>query len=163
MQMLLALMAAIACVLLGIMAANRLQGREKLLQAWETALQQMAWAAAHHPLPLPALLRLGADNHLAVLETLADMLEASPALSLNDFLSHLPSNPLLTPPEESAIREGLTGLFSPIPEIQIQSLSGARDQLAHFHQISREAAEKNSRLYNSLGFLAGAALFILLC
>ena len=50
-----------------------------------------------------------------------------------------------------------------IPEIQIQSLSGARDQLAHFHQISREAAEKNSRLYNSLGFLAGAALFILLC
>lgn len=162
MQLLFPLLAAAACVMLGMLAANRLQEREKLLARWQQAFKQMELAIAHHPLGLPGLLRKGAQAQLPCLDQGADMLEKEPALSPEAFLQRFPVQPLLTPPEETAIREGLRGIFSTDPESQLQSLLYAREQIAFFARISREAAEKNSRLYRSLGCLAGAALFILM-
>ena len=163
MQTLFALLAALACVWLGMLASQRLQERERLLQNWETALQKMEGAIAHHPSSLPDLWRRSAGEHLPWLKDAARLLEEEPALSPQAFFERLPAFPLLTPPEAEAILEGLRGLFSPDPRLQLQALACAREQLAHFHRISREAAAKNSQLYWSLGCLSGAALFILIC
>lgn len=163
MQTLFALLAAIACVWLGMLASRRLQEREKLLQSWETALQKMEGAIAHHPASLPDLFRRSAGEYLPWLTDAARLLEAEPALSPQTFFARLPAFPLLTAPETETILEGLTGLFAPDPRLQLQSLARAREQLIHFHRLNQEATVKNGQLYWHLGFLSGAALFILIC
>ena len=46
---------------------------------------------------------------------------------------------------------------------QKKALAQAQEKWRGFARAAREAADKNRRLYCSLGFLGGAALFILLC
>ncbi len=163
MRLAIALTAAAGCILAGARAAGRLQERERLLDAWQMALWQMALALTHQPLGLPALLRLGAGDSLPCLSQAAELLEREPALSPAALLGRFSFSALLTRREKRALRDGLMGLFSPQPGMQLQALSCAREQLLLFARASREAAEKNSRLYLSLGCLSGAALFILMC
>lgn len=163
MRLLLALLSAGVCAALGITAANRLRERERLLQSWKRALETMALSAAHRPAGIPELLRRGAGEQLPLLFRAAALLEREPALSPDAFWARLPPDPLLTRQETEALQEGFRGLFSPDAQLQLQALSCAREQLTRFHALSRETAEKNSRLYTSLGFLSGAALFILIC
>ena len=163
MQAIIALLAAAACVALGALAANRLSLREKMLDAWDGALLRMEGAAARGGSPLPQILRQGAGGRVPLLREAADRLEKEPALSPAALLPLLRWDGLMTPAEKGALEECLLSLFSPNPEAQIRALSYAREQWALFRRVGREAREKNARLYASLGWLSGAALFILMC
>ena len=160
----LALLGAGACVALGMSAANRLNWREAILQAWESALLRMDAAVNNSAAPLEDVLRRGAaDDNLPVLTELLSRLETLPASSASELLDRLPWEDTLLPAEKETINDCLTALFSPSLQTQSQALAYAQSQWRMYRQSCREARDKNARLYTSLGWLGGAAVFILLC
>ena len=160
----LAVLGAVACVALGINAAGRLNRREAALRAWENALLRMDAAVNHSAAPLEEVLRRGAaDDNLPVLTGLMQRLNTMPASSAAELLDGLPWEDTLLPPERGALNDCLTALFSPSLQTQSQALAYAQSQWRMYRQSCREAREKNVRLYTSLGWLGGAAVFILLC
>jgi len=163
MRLMIAFLAAAACIALGMGAANRLTARERLLRAWEGALQRLELALGQGGDTLPRLLRSAAGEDVPLLKELAKRLEGEPALSPQALLPRLNEGGLLTPAEQEVLEQAIGGLFSPTVSGQLQAIEYAREQWALFRRISREAWESHGRLYASLGWLAGAALFILMC
>jgi len=163
MQLILAALAAAACIFLGMMAANRLTARERLLSSWEEILDRLEVKLNQGGDSLPRLLRECARGTGTCLEIAAERLEQEGAVSAEEWLRQIPWEPLLTPPEKETLAKCLEGLFAPFLEQQLQALLFAREQWNRFRRISREAQENNVRLYVSLGWLAGAAVFILIC
>ena len=163
MHLILAVLAAAACIALGLLAARRLSAREVLINACEGALRRMEGAVTRGGEGVVQVLRRGAGDDVPMLQQAAALLEREPALAPEALLSRLAWDPLLTPAERDALREGLAGLFFSTPDMQLRALGYAREQWALFRRISRETLEKNARLYASLGWLAGAAVFILMC
>jgi len=163
MQLILAALAAIACIFLGMMAANRLTAREKLLSSWEEILERLEVQLNRGGDDLPRLLNDCARGTGTCLEKAAARLEKEDALPGEQWLSQLEWEPLLTPSEKDTLKKCLEGLFAPYLEQQLQAVLYARELWARFRRISREAHENNTRLYVSLGWLAGAAVFILIC
>ena len=159
----LALLGAGACVALGMSAANRLNRREAVLQTWESALLRMDAAVNNSAAPLEDVLRRGAADNLPVLLELISRLETRPASSASELLDRLPWEDTLLPAEKETINDCLTALFSPSLQTQSQALAYAKSQWRMYRQSCREARDKNVRLYTSLGWLGGAAVFILLC
>ena len=153
-----------ACVALGMSAANRLNRREAVLQTWENALLRMDAAVNNSAAPLEDVLRRGAaDDNLPVLTALMQRLKSMPASSVSELLDGLPWEDTLLPPERGALKDCLTALFSPSLQTQSQALAYAQSQWRMYRQSFRETRDKNARLYISLGWLGGAAVFILLC
>ena len=158
-----ALLAAGACAAGGRAAALRLEKREKLLRQWEGALSRMERMVERGGAPLTETLRRGAGERVDLLNHLADVLEASPAQDPAEAVARLSWEALLSAPEKETLIECLLSLFSPDTETQARALGYARTQWTVFCRSAREIREKNSRLYASMGWLAGAGVFILLC
>ena len=160
----LAVLGAGACVALGINAAGRLNRREAALRAWEKALLRMDAAVNHSAVPLEEVLRRGAaDDNLPVLTGLMQRLNTMPASSAAELLDGLPWEDTLLPPELGTLKDCLSALFTPSLQTQSQALAYAQSECRMYRQSCCEAREKNARLYISLGWLGGAAVFILLC
>ena len=160
---LLALAAASGCAALGMSASRRLARRCTLLTAWDGALLRMEGAVTHSGAGLTAVLKQGAGEGNAVLEALIRRMEASPAASPEALTDGLPWDELLSPDERETLAACLRGLFSPTLTQQAQALASARDQWAVHLRRCREKREQDGKLYVSLGWLSGAAAFILLC
>ena len=173
-----ACIAAAACVLAGCGAARRLAEREKTLSAWEEKLIRMESEARRGGAALPALLREGSAGEADALRALADRLEADPAADAEEAIRALPWPAAFSPEEKAALTECLPGLFAPEKESQLRALQRAGEQWRRFALAARESREKNAALYRKLGYsridnyppydrklgwLAGAAVFILLC
>ena len=162
MQLILAALAAFACIALGTLAANRLSERERLLNAWEDVLQRLEIRIQAGGEALPRLFLESARGTGISLEKAAEVWEKNPGWTAETWLEMLPWEPLLTPPEKDTLQKCLEGMLLPRREQQLQALFFAREQWARFRRICREARENNTRLYMSLGWLAGAAVFILI-
>ncbi len=158
-----ALLAAGACAAAGRGASVRLEKRERLLRAWEEALARMERAVEQGGAALPETLRRGAGGRVEVLDQLADSIAQTPAQAPEEAVARLSWDPLLTAPEKETLKDCLLSLFSPDAETQLRALSYARTQWTISCKSARETRDKNSRLYLSLGWLAGAGVFILLC
>ncbi|MBE5787369.1 MAG: hypothetical protein E7324_07495 [Clostridiales bacterium] len=160
MKALIALAAAAACVALGGISARRLALREEETRRWDRALMTLEGELEGGGLPLPQLMeKAGVDT----LKTGAQLLRDHPGLSPEEMGARLSPPPLLTPPEWQIILTALRGLFAPTVPQQLMGLRHARGEWARALETCRTAAEKNIRLYQSLGWLSGAAVFILLC
>ena len=160
---LLALAAAGACAALGMGASRKLAQREALLTAWDGALLRMEGAVTHSGAGLMAVLKRGAGEDNPVLEELIRRLSQSPAASPEELTAALPWDELLSPDERETLTACLRGLFCPTLTQQAQALAAARDQWAVLLRRCREKREQDGKLYVSLGWLGGAAAFILLC
>lgn len=160
MRIILALTAAAACVILGLLAAQRLRQREEALRAWKVAFERLEAGAARGGMTLPELMRFASHP---LLETGARLLTENPAATFARFWEALPPAPLLTSEETQAVYEGLSGLFLPAAALQRQAARQATEQMGRFYRAGREQRLRNERLYRNLGCLAGAAAFILLC
>ncbi len=154
--------AAGACAALGMSASRRLARREALLAFWDGALLRMEGAVTHSGAGLADVLRQGAGEKCPALEELIRRLLASPAASPDAMTDALPWDELLSPAERDTLSACLRGLFSPTLNQQAQAIEAARDEWAVHLRRSREKRERDGRLYVSLGWLAGAAAFILL-
>ena len=160
---LLGLAAAGACAAWGMGASRRLARRCALLTAWDGALLRMEGAVTHSGAGLTAVLKQGTGEENAVLEALIRRMDASPAASPEALTVGLPWDELLAPDERETLSACLRGLFSPTLTQQAQALAAARDQWAVYLRRCREKRERDGKLYVSLGWLGGAAAFILLC
>ena len=158
-----AFLAAAVCVIAGYRAARRLDEREKEIGVWEEKLIRLEGELRLGGEALPALLRRGSAGEKDVLGALADRMEQHPAADAEGLLPSLPWPASLSPEEREALTECLRGLFSPEKEGQLRAVRRARGQWARFGLKCRESREKNAALYRKLGWLAGAAAFILLC
>lgn len=158
-----ACLAAAACVAAGYRAARRLDEKAKEIEAWEEKLIRLENELRMGGAALPAMLRRGSAGEQDILSALADQMEKNPAADAEGLLLSLPWPVSLSPEERKALAECLRGLFSPEKEGQIRAVRRARGQWARFAQKCRESREKNAALYRKLGWLAGAAAFILLC
>ena len=155
--------AAGACAALGMNASRRLSKRCALLTAWDGALLRMEGAVTHSGAGLIDVLKQGAGEENVVLQELIRRMETSPAASPETLTGALPWDELLTPDEQETLSACLRGLFRPTLTQQAQSLSAARDQWAVLLRRCRGKRERDGKLYVSLGWLGGAAAFILLC
>ena len=158
-----ALLAAGACAALGMAAARRLAMRERALNAWEGALMRMEGAVSHSGDGLRDVLKKGAGEDNAVLRQLIDRMEAAPAAPSEALIRELNWESVLSDAEKETLAACLLSLFSPSLAQQAQAIAYAREQWAVFRLKGREARERDGKLYISLGWLAGAAVFILLC
>lgn len=158
----LAVLAGAACVGWGSGAARQLDGREKELRAWEEALSRLEGALAGGGEELPFLLRRGAGGQIFPLYALAEQLERDPARPAEALLSDFPADPLLTAEEKETLRACVRALFSPDLPAQARTVARCREDWAVFRRRAEEKKEKNARLYRNLGWLGGAAVFILL-
>ena len=163
MRLLGAALAAAVCVSGGLLSARHLAARLRSLEGWERALMHMRCALETETAALPALLAAGATQGPAALSALKTLLDTAPAQEPSVLLASLPRDPLLTEAEIAALRACLRGLFAPTPASQLQALAYAQDQWTRFCQDARERQTRSGRLYPQLGWLAGAAVFILLC
>ena len=163
MQLILAVLAAAACIGLGMLAAGRLSERERLLNAWEEVLRRLEMHLDSGCDALPPLLRDCTRGTGVCLEKAAEEWERNPVMLPEAWMKTIAWEPLLTPPEADALKQCLEGLLLPQRAQQMQTLLSIRNQWTLFRRISREARENNARLYSSLGWLAGAAVFILIC
>ena len=159
----LALLAAGCCVALGGRAARRLEQREKLLNAWDGALMRMEGAVTHSGEGLKDVLRRGVGQGTEMLSALARDLQRTPAADPEALIAALPWDERMTEMERDTLRECLLSLFSPSLEQQARAIAYCREQWAVFRRKGRETRERDGRLYAGLGWLAGAAAFILLC
>ena len=87
----------------------------------------------------------------------------TPAAPVETLLHDLPWNPLLTDTEKNTLLGCFTALFSPSLSQQGQALAKARESWQEYVSSCKQIRQKNARLYLNLGWLGGAALFILLC
>lgn len=158
-----AIPAAAACILLGSRAAGKLKDRENLLTAWEASLQRMEGAVAFNGAALPKVLEAGKDPPLPELDELLRRMAETPAAPVETLLHDLPWNPLLTDTEKNTLLGCFTALFSPSLSQQGQALAKARESWQEYVSSCKQIRQKNARLYLNLGWLGGAALFILLC
>lgn len=162
MQWFLALICALSCGALGGVMARRALARLRLAQDWEEALSRMQ-SAAQQGNPLGEILRLGAGERLPVLKEAARSLALFPAQEAEEWLGKLAWDPLLLPQEKEILSSCLAGLFAPEKEGQLLSLRFAQERWRAVARRCEEEKEKNGKLYLHLGWLSGAALFILMC
>ena len=161
MGVLTALTALAACAAAGHLQARSLAVREQRLRAWAEAWERAEGALRRGGEELPALLRLAAGQDVPALAGLARQLEENPGLAPGDLL--LPQEPLLSPAETEALLACLPALFSPDPGRQLAAVERTREAAERLCRAALEKKEKNGRLSVSLGWLAGAAAFLLLC
>lgn len=155
-----ALLGAGCCILLGGRQARQAGERAALLEQWNGALMRMACALEAGGHTLHQLLEAG---DMPFLQAGAQLLQDQPTLSPAQWLDRLPWDPHLTPAERAVLQDGLQGLFHPLPARQQQEMEYARKLFAPLVKRAREGAEKNMGLYRALGWLSGAAVFILIC
>lgn len=161
-QWILALAAAFSCAALGTLASRRIGARWRLARAWMGALERME-AAARQGNPLGEVLRRGAGKEVPLLRQAAEALEAGPARAPAEWLAGLGWDALLLPEEKDALTECLSGLLTPEREGQLRALGRCESQWAETVRRCRAEWDQNGGLYRRLGWLSGAALFILMC
>ena len=162
MSVLPAMAAAGACVTLGMGASGRLAQREALLNTWDGALTRMEGAVTHSGAGLIDVLKKGAGEDCPVLAELSRRLAQAPAADPAALVKDLPWDGLLSPAERETLSACLLSLFAPTLTQQARAIAAAREEWAVFRRQCREKRDRDGKLYASLGWLGGAAAFILL-
>ena len=162
MQWFLALAAAVSCAALCALASRRLGARWRLARAWADAVERMA-EAVRQGNPTGEVLRRGAGKEVPLLGQAADALDARPAQAPGEWLAGLAWDALLLPEEKDALAACLSGLLTPDRDGQLCALARCSDRWAEVVRRCRGEWDQNGGLYRHLGWLSGAALFILMC
>lgn len=158
--MIFALLCAAACAALGHLAARRRGQRLETVLAWEEALARLE-EGARRGYALTEL--LDSCGNVPALRAAAAALDRAPAMDAEAWLSSLPWESLLLPGEKETLRRCLRGLLLPRQDMQCRAVGQARETWRRVVEACRREAEEGGRLCRRLGWLGGAAAFILLC
>lgn len=161
MQLILSLTAAGACVLLGLCRASRLMSREKALEGWADAMARMESAVTHFSPPISDILREGAACAPA-LAAVGKLMEAAPARPLDELWRELPCDDAIRDAEWAMLGDCLRGLQETTVARQREAIRRTREKWSPLLLSARKARERGVRAYCSLGWLGGAAVFILM-
>ena len=157
----LAVMAGLLCTLAGMRHANRLRYDANRLKRWTTLLNHLELLLSEATLSIPQALCTAADSHLqpdVLLRTMASAIQAQPLLSLEEAFLHCS--------QESTEKPTLARLFSRLghgsKENRCLAVHQAAQELEFLAQGAANKAEKDTKLWQTLGFIGGACLTILL-
>ena len=157
----LAVMAGLLCALAGIKHASALQGDAARLKRWGQVLAHLELLLQEGTLSIPEVLCAAADGTLPPDRLLRDMaakLSSSPLLSLSDaYAAYAEERP------ETAL---LSRLFARMghgtKESRCLAVKQSAGEMALLAQSAAARAEKDVKLWQTLGFVGGACLTILL-
>lgn len=157
-----ALTAAALCAGKGLKERNRLCRREETLSWWLSALRRLHEAFSLRGASIPQALLFSSGGEDNPLSQLAKALSEAPSSDVQGMIGGLSFDPLLSMEEVSALKGCLLSLFSPELSCQASAASRAAGQFEEYLNLAAEKRGRLGKTYTSLGFLAGAALFILL-
>jgi stage III sporulation protein AB len=155
------LIAAAACALLGIEASFRLKRRVEYLAAWIRALEMLDLRLLHDGIPLREVVLQEGDGEIAK--------------RLAAFSRALADNPRMTSAqawqascksqdtkEEKVLAACFSSLGTGVLEKRRTAIAQAMEQLKVLKEEAEEKAQRDCKLYRSLGLAAGAALLLIL-
>lgn len=157
----LAVMAGLLCALLGVRRAAALRAEEAENRRWADLLAALALILGEGALPLPEAFLTAADG------------AAAPDRLLHAMAERMKRQPLLTPAEAyealsapDPAREPLRRLFVRLGRGTLESRRLAAEQaaaeMALTAQQSAQRAQKDAKMWQTLGVTGGAALALML-
>jgi len=156
-----AVVAGGACVLLGMEASHRLKGRVEVLAAWQRALELMDLKLLHDGIPLREVVLQDGDGEIAKrLAAFSRALSENPRFTaLQAWLS---SGKSPDTKEEKVLTACFSALGTGVLEKRRTAIAQAMEQLNVLKKEADEKAQRDCKLYRSLGLAAGAALLLML-
>ena len=157
----LAVMAGLLCALAGVKHAGALKGDAARLARWVQVLRHLALLIREGVLPLPQALCAAADD------------SQPPDTILRQMAAHMQASPLMTLAEAyagcngaSAEKDVLTRMFIRLgrgtKESRCLAVEQSAEEMALLAQRASIKAEKDAKLWQTLGFTGGTCLTILL-
>lgn len=157
----LAMMAGLLCALAGAKYASSLRADATRMARWVQLLQHLALLLEEAALPIPQALCAAADGHLPPDELLRHMAAA------------IQAQPLLTPEaaflqccKDTQEKPTLVRMFSRLgrgsKENRCLAVQQASNEMQLLSQAAAARAEKDMKLWQTLGFIGGTCLTILL-
>lgn len=157
----LAVMAGLLCALAGLRRAASMRSAAERLRRWGQVLAHLALILLERTMSLQAALAAAADGTDApdrLLRGIAQTLQAQPLSSLTDaFLSQCGDVP-----EKDVLARMFARLARGSLESRVQAIEQAQSEIALMQEQSARKAEKDAKLWQTLGFIGGTCITILL-
>lgn len=160
-RMVCAVLAAGACVLLGMEASHRLKSRVANLSAWLRALEMMDLKLLHDGIPLREVVLQDGDGEVAKrLAAFSRALAENPRITSAQAWQS--SGKAADTPEEKVLAACFLALGTGVIEKRRAAIAQAMEQLKVLKKEAEEKAQRDCKLFRSLGLAAGAALLLIL-
>ncbi len=156
-----AVLAAGTCALMGMEASIRLKGRVAYLASWLRALELMDLKLLHDGIPLREVVLLDRDGEIASrLAAFSRALGDNPRYTAAQAWQT--SGKSADTPEEKVLASCFSALGAGVLEKRRAAIAQAMEQLKVLKKEAEEKAQRDCKLYRSLGLAAGAALLLIL-
>jgi stage III sporulation protein AB len=155
------LIAAAACALLGIEASMRLKRRVEYLAAWIRALEMLDLRLVHDGIPLREVVLQEGDGEIAKrLAAFSKVLSENPRMtSAQAWQASFKGQDTK---EEKVLAACFSSIGTGVLEKRRTTIAQTIEQLNVLKKEAEEKAQRDCKLYRSLGFAAGAALLLIL-
>ncbi len=157
----LAIMAGLLCALAGIRHAAALRGEAARLTRWTALLRRLCLLLQEGVLPIPEALLSAADDTQApdqLLRTLARELQRSPMKTLAQSYARHGS----AQAEQPILQRMFLRLGQGSRELRSLAVEQAAQELHLLAEAARERSSKDAKMWQTLGFIAGACLTLML-
>lgn len=155
------LIAAAACALLGMEASFRLKRRVENLAAWIRALEMLDLRLMHDGVPLREVVLQEGDGEIAKrLAAFSLALAENPRMTSAQAWET--SGKSQNTKEEKVLAACFSSLGTGVLEKRRTAIAQAIEQLKVLKKEAEEKAQRDCKLYRSLGLAAGAALLLIL-
>lgn len=161
MRLTLALTAGLLCGLAGMRQSAALLGEASRMRRWHELLLQLTLILQERSASLPEALRIAADRSLQpdrIIHTLAARMHLHPLEALSDSFDE--SCPAL--PEKAVLMRMCVHLGQGTLDSRIHAVQHAVEEISLLAAQANARAEKDVRLWRTLGWLGGACLTLLL-
>ena len=161
MRLVCAVLAAGACVLLGMEASQRLKGRVEHLASWLRALEMIDLKLAHEGIALREVVLMEGDGETARrLSAFSRALKENPRFTAAQAWQS--SGKSSDAPEDKVLAACFSTLGTGLVEKRRTAIAQSMEQLKALKKEAEEKAQRDCKLYRSLGLAGGAVLLLIL-
>lgn len=156
-----AVMAGLLCGLCGLRYATALRGEATRLSRWSALLASLALILSERRLSLPDAMLAAADSNApadTLLRQVAQAMQTSPMTQPEEAFDHL----AISGAERGLLQRLFCRLGRGTLDSRLLALEQARAELDHLAMQAAQRAEKDARLWQTLGWTGGACLTLLL-
>lgn len=157
----LAVMAGLLCALAGVKYASTLKGDANRLSRWVQLLRHLSLLLREGTMSIPEALCAAADGPHPPDKLLRDMaakVQSAPMTTLEEAFTQLCGDR----PERALLQRMFSRLGRGSQESRCLALEQSAQEMEQLAQRASATAEKDVKLWQTLGFIGGACLTILL-
>lgn len=157
----LAVMAGLLCALLGLRYAASLRAEEARLRRWTALLQRLAIILPEQAAPLTEALCMAAEGTQEpdmLLRALAEEVQRHPLTPLHEAFLRI-SRPCA---EQAALTRVFTALGRGTLNQRVLALRQGAEELSLLAGAAKDRADRDAKLYRTLGWTGGACLTLFL-